>query len=283
MFIDSHCHLDLACFRDDIDEVLQRANQEGVSSFLVPGIDSEHWPVQQALAETYTNIDVAHGYHPYFLSPSADTLTDTELDAMMALLYQQIRQTPRCVAVGEIGLDRTLSTAMTYQETVFVAQLKVAKQCALPVIMHHRKSHDRLLGLLKQQRFSNGGIIHAFHGSIEVAKAYLDLGFKLGVGGTITYPRGHKTLAVIKKVGLAHLVLETDSPDMPMHTRQGQRNEPQFLPQVAGVLADALQVDIATLGAQTSANYVAALWPNGVREDNTNASSTHQTPDRSGL
>jgi TatD DNase family protein len=271
MFIDSHCHLDLACFHEDLDAVLARAASQDVSRFLVPGIDAAHWPIQQGIAARHSHVDIAYGYHPFFLPTPSAPIQDSDIDQMMASLLAQIQQTPRCRAVGEIGIDRTLSTPLAWQEAVFVAQVKVAKQCALPLIMHHRKSHDRLLGLLKQQHFVHGGIIHAFHGSIEVAEAYIALGFKLGVGGTITYPRGHKTLAVLKQVGLAHLVLETDSPDMPLHGRQGQRNEPKYLPQVATVLATAFAVDIATIGAQTSANYAAVLWPDDEHANNTNA------------
>ena len=113
----------------------------------------------------------------------------------------------------------------------------MAKQFQLPVILHHRKSHDIILRQLRQYQLPKGGVIHAFSGSYQQAMQYIQLGFKLGVGGTITYERAVKTRAVMAKVPLDALVLETDAPDMPICGRQGQRNSPEYLPEILAVLA----------------------------------------------
>ncbi|MDG1121034.1 MAG: TatD family hydrolase [Glaciecola sp.] len=229
--IDSHCHLDLACFSDDIDAVISRALDVGVGHFIIPGIDPTHWQQSQTLAQRYPQISYTLGYHPFFLPLS---LTHADIPALIDSLKLAISTS--CIGIGEIGIDRTLALSIDIQIEMFDAQVGLAQQLGLPLIIHHRKSHDLIIGRLKQAKFSFGGIIHAFSGNQAIAQAYIDLGFCLGVGGTITYPRGDKTRQALLAVGLEHCVLETDSPDMPMHGRQGQRNEPQYLVDVLKVL-----------------------------------------------
>ena len=254
--IDSHCHLDLACFTSDLDAVIQRAEEQGIKRFLIPGIEPIHWSRQVKIQKHFPQVDIAFGYHPYFLPQS---LSSSDIPNMIEQLAQWI-EANQPIAVGEIGLDRTLPQPLTIQEAIFVEQIKLAKIHSLPLVIHHRKSHDRLLGILRQQRFEHGGVIHAFSGNAEIARAYIDLGFKLGVGGTITYPRGQKTLDTLIEVGVEHLVLETDSPDMPMHGRQGQRNMPENLTDVLCVLAKALTVSQDIIEVQTDANYSATFF-----------------------
>ena len=249
--IDSHCHLDLACFGTDLDTVIKRAENKGVKRFLIPGIASTHWSRQLEIKKQFLQVDIAFGYHPYFL-PKALSLSD--IPQMIEQLSQWI-EAHQPVGVGEIGLDRTLSQPLVLQEAIFVEQVKLAKTYTLPLVIHHRKSHDRLLGILREQRFCQGGVIHAFSGNADIARAYIDLGFKLGVGGTITYPRGQKTLNSLIEVGIEHLVLETDSPDMPMHGRQGQRNMPEYLTDVLTVLSETLAISPDIITAQTDKNY----------------------------
>ena len=238
--IDSHCHLDLACFDDDIEQVIQRALDNDVHQFIIPGIEPEHWVKSVRLAAQFPQCYYTLGYHPFFY-PS--TLNAASIEPMISTLAAAIDQaiTQRgFVGVGEIGIDRTLSTDLPLQIALFDAQLHLAKTYRTPVIIHHRKSHDQIIGRLKATQFDQGGIIHAFSGNAEIARQYIDLGFCLGVGGTITYPRGHKTLNAIQHVGIEHCVLETDSPDMPMLGRQGQRNEPAYIRDVLDILDGAL-------------------------------------------
>jgi TatD DNase family protein len=245
--IDSHCHLDLSAFDDDLPDVLQRALDAGVKRFHIPGTTQLGWSKQQVLASKYTYIDYSLGLHPYFLQPS----WEDHFKALQTLAAQDNQY----LAIGEIGLDGVVDVAHDIQRKACENQLLLAMELKLPVVMHHRKTHHELLALLNKTRFSQGGVIHAFTGSPEVAKAYIDRGFLLGVGGTITYERSNKTRKALASVPLTSLVLETDSPDMPIHSYQGQRNEPNRLPHVAKALAGILALDEDEICRITSGNY----------------------------
>lgn len=252
--IDSHCHLDLACFANDIDAVLHRAQANGIQQCIIPGIDPAHWPIAEQLAQRFCGVHFTLGHHPFFY-PKA--LQHEQIDGLMTKLRSQLMRVlgnKGCIGIGEIGIDRTLDTPIDIQIAMFDAQLKLAQEAHLPVIIHHRKSHDLIIGRIRHTGFTQGGVIHAFSGNAQIAQEYVDSGFCLGVGGTITYPRGHKTLTSIMHVGLAHCVLETDAPDMPMSGRQGQRNEPAYLTDVVQVLSQAFKQDSHSIATMTSHN-----------------------------
>jgi TatD DNase family protein len=161
----------------------------------------------------------------------------------------------KVVAIGEIGLDFwQAGSDRSGQLALFIGQLALAQKYDLPVLLHARKSHDDILKQIRRTGFSSGGIVHAFSGSRQQAGQYVSLGFKLGVGGGVTYPRAAKLRSTIKWLGVNHWVLETDAPDMPMFGRQGQINRPDYLPQVLAVLAELLQVPDSVLANQ--------LWSN---------------------
>lgn len=246
--IDSHCHLDFDTFSDDVDEVLIRARQAGVSHFLIPGTTPSGWQRQEQLSRKHSDVDVAYGLHPYFLH--ADN--HLQLEALSGHLNTC---GVRPVAIGEIGLDATVDIPEKEQVAVLDKQLEIAKDAGLPVILHHRKTHHLLLERLKALKFENGGVIHAFSGSQQVAQDYIERGFLLGVGGTVTYKRAQKTRDTFRNVPLNTLLLETDSPDMPMSGRQGKRNEPAFLRQVLLTLSELREEDEQRLIDVTSANY----------------------------
>ncbi|EKE82873.1 TatD family hydrolase [Idiomarina xiamenensis] len=240
---DSHCHLDFAVFDDDREALLQRAQDAGVSDILIPGVSAAQWPKQQRLAEQYGGLHNAFGLHPYFLQQHQGG--DIER------LREQLLKFPRS-AIGEIGLDATCDNH-EQQRWFFNAQLQLAAELARPVILHHRKTLDEMSALISQQQLV-GGVVHAFSGNFQQAQRYLSLGFYLGVGGIITYPRAKKTRATIAKVGSKHLLLETDSPDMPLSGYQGQRNEPARIARVVRELAVILGQPEAELRQQ--------LWQN---------------------
>ena len=246
--IDSHCHLDLPAFDDDLDDVLQRAKEAGVSGFLIPGTTPAGWQKQLDIQANHTNIHLAFGIHPWFIQGALD-------DALSDLQQMVATHRDRVCAIGEIGLDATIELPLAEQETWLLAQIEVAKHCKLPVILHHLKTHHRLPALIKQSGFTHGGVVHAFSGNAQVAKQYIDLGFKLGVGGTVTYPRGQKTLNAVVEVGLDNILLETDSPDMPVYGYQGQRNEPARLRDIARSTARAFQVPIHELSLKSDSNF----------------------------
>jgi TatD DNase family protein len=142
---------------------------------------------------------------------------------------------------------------------VFLDQLELAQSLRLPVVLHHRQSHNELIRLIKHHKFSRRGVIHAFSGSYQIAKTYIELGFYLGIGGTITYPRGKKTRDAIADIPLEYLLLETDAPDMPLCGFQGQRNSPTQLPIIAEALATLKHIDVEQVARVTSANYNSLL------------------------
>ncbi|SBS25161.1 putative deoxyribonuclease YjjV [Marinomonas aquimarina] len=245
MFIDSHCHLDFPVF-DALADLITQSQAAGIDAFLVPGTTSESWAGVLALQHEYSAIKVALGLHPYFLQ----SYQASDLQQLASLLAQYT-----VVAVGEIGLDKWPNLPdYQLQQEVFVAQLAIATEQALPVILHARKSEDDLLKLLRQSRFTHGGIVHAFNGSLEQAKRFLDLGFVLGIGGTVTYPRAQKARRVLQALSDSDYVLETDSPDMPVCGYQGQANSPLRILDIAHTVSELRQQSVLEIAHHTSAN-----------------------------
>jgi TatD DNase family protein len=228
--IDSHCHIDFSQFDCDRAEVASCAKALGVNTILIPGTRARDWPKQISLATENNVFKFALGLHPYFL----DEYQAEHLLLLDELLH--IHQT-QVVAVGEIGLDKAISISMPLQQQLLQQQFALANKHNLPVILHHRQSHNELIRCLKSHPVARGGVVHAFSGSLQEAHTYIELGFKLGVGGVITYPRAQKTRNVIAQLPLDSLLLETDAPDMPLSGRQGKRNSPEYLPEVLEALS----------------------------------------------
>lgn len=243
--IDSHCHLDMPAFDKDRQQVLENARAAGVTGFVVPGTTENSWRQILALATREIDIYPALGLHPYFCAEHSVEQVDK-----LRLLAE--REHP--VAIGEIGLDffrPDLDQALQLQ--LFERQLQVAQELALPVILHTRKAHDQVLKLLKKYPLE-GGISHAFNGSWQQARHYIDLGFCLGFGGMLTYERSHRLHKLALQVPLEHIVLETDAPDMPGADHQYQRNSPEYLPEVLDALTKLRSETCAEIAATTSAN-----------------------------
>lgn len=219
-FIDTHCHFDFDVFADDFDQQLLIATQAGVEKIVLPAIGEANWDRVEALSASYPELYYALGLHPYFLAQHSD-------DALHHLEQRLRARTSRCVAVGECGLDFMIEPQhLLQQEALFSGQCDLARQFQLPLILHSRKSHDRVLKMLRQKAISSGGVIHGFSGSLQQAESFIKLGFYIGVGGTISYERANKTRKVIAGLPLEFLVLETDAPDMPLYGYQGQPNHP---------------------------------------------------------
>ena len=266
--IDSHCHLNLAPLADDIDNVIKGAALAGVERILAPGVTVASWQVLQKISEQYRHvipIDTAIGLHPYFLlhSQHAEQVAAVDRDDPISSLISALEHACETMhssvkAIGETGLDGHIQVPMPLQQNVLDAQLTIANDVALPVILHHRKSHHLLFEALKKTQPKYGGVVHAFSGSIEVAKRYIDRGLCLGIGGTITYERAKKTrdtVAYLVKHHLDSLLLETDSPDMPMQGRQGQPNLPRYIGDVIDSLTSITGVSAIVLKEQTTKNY----------------------------
>ncbi|MBS4821706.1 MAG: TatD family hydrolase [Escherichia coli] len=207
-FIDTHCHFDFPPFSGDEEASLQRAAQAGVGKIIVPATEAANFARVLALAENYQPLYASLGLHPGMLEKHSDVSLDQ--------LQQALERRPaKVVAVGEIGLDLFGDDPQfERQQWLLDEQLKLAKRYDLPVILHSRRTHDKLAMHLKRHDLSRTGVVHGFSGS--------------------TYPRASKTRDVIAKLPLASLLLETDAPDMPLNGFQGQPNRPE---QAAGVFA----------------------------------------------
>jgi len=243
--VDTHCHIDVPAFDADRNVVLERCRQSGVNRIVVPGIQASRWESLQNTCATHPGLYASFGLHPAYLEQHSTEDIDT---------LRHFIDKYRPVAVGEIGLDFFLDGLDPQrQKSLFEAQLGVAKNTTLPVLLHVRKSHDAVLACLRKTRVT-GGICHAFNGSLQQAHQYLELGFKLGFGGMLTFERSHKLHRLAQQLPLEAIVLETDAPDMTVASHQGQRNSPEFLPECLAALASLRNEDIECVAAQTTQN-----------------------------
>lgn len=249
--IDTHCHIDVEEFAADRAQVLSRARAAGVTRQVVPAIHQPGWEFLRALCRWEADLLPALGMHPIYL----DIHRPEHLTELRELLAGE-----RPVAVGEIGLDYFVEGLdQAAQQALFEAQLRLAEEFALPVLLHVRKAHDQVLATLRRLKFAQGGIAHAFSGSRQQAEQYLELGFKLGFGGTLTYERSSRIRSLAAELPLEAIVLETDAPDIVTAAHRGERNSPEYLPEVLTALAGVRGADAAALAAATTANARAVL------------------------
>lgn len=253
--IDSHCHLDFPVFDTTRQQLVKSAQQAGVSHIVIPAVTYQGFQRVIDTASLFPHVSFALGLHPCFMQEHQ--LSDLEK------LAEYIASYPVC-AVGEIGLDFYIAGYDAAAQIAFLkAQLKIAKEHQLPVLLHVRKAHDIMLKTLREVGFEQGGIVHAFSGSAQQAGLYIQMGFKLGFGGTVTYPRASKVRHLAKTLPLDSIVLETDSPDMPLNGRQGEPNQPAFVADVLKEIAGLRVEPIETIAAITSANVMQLLALDG--------------------
>ncbi len=252
--IDSHCHLNFDVLRQQLPVLLEQCGDAGIEHIHIPGTKPTEWPTISALCERYPQLSYSLGLHPYFLDDNAEQ----HLGLLQSWLDRGANKRP--VAVGEIGLDAAIEVPLDTQMRLLDAQLGLAQQQGLPVILHHRKTHHLLMQAIKHKGFSNGGIVHNFSGSQQQAKQYLDAGFLLGFGGVITYPRAQKTRSTLSYVPDDGYVLETDAPDMPVCGHQGKPNSPLRLTEIADSVAQIREQDVAVVNQHTSANFRRLFW-----------------------
>lgn len=220
-FIDTHCHFDFPPFADDAEGSLAKAAAAGVQKIIVPATEASRFERVLSLAANYSSLYAALGLHPIVI--------EKHTEESLELLAEQIASKPqKLVAIGEIGLDLYREDPQFERQVSFLeAQFKLAKRFDLPVILHSRRTHDKLAMLLKRHNLPRTGVVHGFSGSFQQAERFVQLGYNIGVGGTITYPRASKTRDVMAQLPLSALLLETDAPDMPLNGYQGQPNRPE--------------------------------------------------------
>ncbi|ACM34184.1 TatD family hydrolase [[Acidovorax] ebreus] len=267
VWIDTHCHLDE--FADHggaalADAERARAAQAGVAHCVLPAVELANLQAVRDLAHRHGD-SYALGIHPLF-TPVAG---DEDLPALARAL-EQYQDDPRLVAVGEIGLDLFVPHLdRGRQQHFYRVQLQLARRFDLPVILHVRRSADQLLKALRELPV-RGGIAHAFNGSLQQAQAFIDLGFKLGFGGAVTFDRALQLRRLATELPLDALVVETDAPDIPPHWlyvtaaeraagRPPARNTPAQLPRIGAVVAQLRGISSTELAHATRANACAAL------------------------
>ncbi len=244
-FIDTHCHLDFDAFATDRDAVWRRARERNVTGLILPATTRARWPQVKSTAAMDAGIHAAYGLHPCFM----DEHEKPDIDALAGWLD---RESP--VAVGECGLDFYHDkSGKSAQMELLDTQLSLARDRNLPVIIHARKAVEDVIHLLRKYPGLRG-VLHSYSGSYEQARQLLDLGFCFGFGGPVTWPRSTRLQTVVKKIPLDHILLETDAPDQPDATHQGQRNEPGFLPEIATFIARLRKEDIEKFAAKTTEN-----------------------------
>ncbi|WP_010427131.1 metal-dependent hydrolase [Enterobacter mori] len=251
-FVDTHCHFDFPPFTGDEVPSIERAARAGVDAIIVPAIEAAYFERVLDLARRHDALYAALGLHPIVIEHHLDEHLD-RLDAVLQTAEKKL------VAIGEIGLDLYRENPQfERQQTILDAQLRLAKRHDLPVILHSRRTHDKLAMHLKRIDLPRRGVVHGFSGSLQQAQRFIELGYHIGVGGTITYPRASKTRDVMARLPLSALLLETDAPDMPLNGFQGQPNRPEqaarvftalceLRPEPAAVIAHALLENTRTL------------------------------------
>jgi TatD DNase family protein len=266
-WIDTHCHLDASEFSGLTLEVRRRAREAEVELCVLPAVEVNNFGRVRQLAHDFGDV-YALGIHPLYTGRAADADLTT-----LATALQAQRDDPRLVALGEIGLDFFVPGLDGARQSHFYeGQLKLARHFELPLILHVRRSADALLRSLRALRPAAGwrGIAHAFNGSQQQAMAFVDLGFKLGFGGAVTFERALQLRRLAASLPPEAIVLETDAPDIPPHwlyrtaaqRAAGQAqglNQPAELPRIAGVVARLRDVTLEQLARQTSHNAAEAL------------------------
>ena len=245
-FVDSHCHLDAAEFDADRDQVVADAQKAGVESIVVPAIERGNFDAVLALSRRYSCCIPALGIHPLY--------TERALPEDLNVLREKLGES-RPAAIGEIGLDYFVENLdRDKQVFYYTEQLKLAREFDLPVLLHVRRSVDQILKHLRRIEV-RGGIAHAFNGSRQQAEVFIGMGFKLGFGGAMTWPRALHLRELAATLPLDSIVLETDAPDIPPEWigRDG-RNSPAQLPRIAQVLAELRSVDVNEIIAKTTRN-----------------------------
>ena len=258
MLVDSHCHIQDSQFESDRDEVLDRARQAGVSAFVVIGTDLESSWRAVDLADSHSDVYAAVGVHPH----DAKDLDDRTLGAL-----ERLADSPKVVAIGEIGLDyyRKLSPPEA-QIDAFHRQLDLARRLSLPVVIHSREADGETYDVIasyEERALPDWpkdrplGVMHCFAGDLMLALRYIQIGFMISIPGTCTYPKADRVGAVAGGIPLRWMAVETDAPYLPPQPHRGRRNEPAYLPDTVARIAELRGDSVQTVAERTA---MATAW-----------------------
>jgi TatD DNase family protein len=245
--IDTHCHLDMADYQTDLDQVIAGASRCGVTRIITIGIDLASSGRAVKLAQCHEGVHAAVGIHPH----DADAADE---EAFRRLT--ELAASTKVVGFGEIGLDYAKNySAKDVQLRVFARQLELAKELGLPLIIHDRDAHEDTLRLLREKGpFPQGGVMHCFSGDAELARQVLDLGFHVSIPGIVTFPNAATMREAVQEAPLDRLLLETDGPFLAPAPFRGKRNLPQYLLHTAAAVAELKNISLDALAKQTTVN-----------------------------
>nr|WP_275974111.1 TatD family hydrolase [Shewanella pneumatophori] len=248
--IDSHAHLDFPEFDIDRAELFAQMRLAGINNVVLPGVSALHWRNQLKVAEQYQCL-YALGIHPWYCGHAADI--DSGLKSLRTLLLTY-KDNSQLVAIGECGLDKLHKSDFDTQLKVFTAQIELAAEFELPLIIHAVKAHEEVIKLLKILKPSKKGVIHGFYGGPELASQYVNLGYKVGVGGLLLNDNAPKLQQTVAQLPLDSFVLETDSPAMTPKNSQNRRNTPLILPDILQKMADLQKKSAVLISEQMFSN-----------------------------
>ena len=242
MFIDTHCHLSSSDY-DDIDLVINENRKAGMEKIIVSACDKKDFEEAFLLSEKYKDVFLTIGYHPEYV----DDIVPADIVELDVLLKKE-----KVVGVGEIGLDyHYTKDNREAQIALFEQQLALAEKNNLPVVIHSRDATVDTINTLKKYKVK--GFIHCFSGSLEVAEIYIKMGFKLGIGGVVTFSNSN-LYKVVEKIGLPNIVLETDSPYLAPVPYRGKQNSSKYVPVIAQKIADILGLSLEEVASVTTSN-----------------------------
>jgi len=248
-FIDTHCHLDMTAYNDDLEEVLARAFANHIEKIVTIGIDLASSKDAVNISRKYPQVSSTIGIHPH----DVDNLHKSDYDELEKLYIDHRKH---IVGYGEIGLDyvKMHSDPMKQREH-FQRQLDLADALKLPIIVHNRNSDNDIIKILRKSKpLDYGGIMHCFSGDVNFAHQVLDLGMLISIPGIVTFKNATILQQVVKDIPLASMVLETDGPFLAPHPFRGKRNEPSYLIYTAQKIAEIKELDIDQVAMQTTNN-----------------------------
>ncbi|MCI8547283.1 MAG: TatD family hydrolase [Bacilli bacterium] len=251
MFIDTHCHLSLDYY-DDIDKVLNDNHDMGVSKIIVSGCDKKGIKESLFFVNKYSDIYASIGYHP----DSVEEVVQKDL----VELEEYIKNNKKVLAIGEIGLDyHYVKDNKDLQISLFERQLALSEKLTLPVVIHSRDATEDTIKILSKYKVK--GVIHCFSGSLDTAKIYIKMGFKLGIGGVLTF-KNSKLCEVVQNISLSDIVLETDSPYLAPDPFRGSVNTSKNIPIIAKKIADIKGISVEEVASVTSENAIHVFFSN---------------------
>ena len=244
MYIDTHCHISKEYY-DDIDLLMKENSDNNINKIIVSGCDKESIDESIELVKKYNNLYLTIGFHPEF----ANQINDDDLK----LLEEKLKFN-KIVGLGEIGLDYYyVKDNKDKQKELFEKQLKLAEKLYLPIVVHSREATKDTIDILKKYKLK--GVIHCFSGSVESAKIYVDMGYKIGIGGVVTF-KNSNLFKVVESIGVENIVLETDAPYLAPVPFRGKQNSSKYIPYIAERVAEILAIDVEKVAEITTRNAI---------------------------